>query len=515
MGALSVGPAPGDVLHGHRLIEKLGEGGYGQVWKAEYYGTPVALKLFHAPKARVRSEALAAYRLGRLEGDDRRFFPRIEHIDLDADPPYLRMELLDGVPLDRYLTEHAELDTEARLSLANQLLHALEVVHRNGFIHGDLSPANVVVSPRGALWLIDVGFGAAFEEDAVRASVSTEGALGAASPLYAAPERFERAFRECGKAADVYSFGKILYLILTGEPPDAIKPLSRFRPDLARWEEFVYRCVEHDPAKRPPDAGAAREEMAALRGAAIAQPRFRAVCPACGTENQMADRDLGEERSCRSCRKGMEVLFFDVDAGEAVVRGSGRIVSRVRVEPVRAGERRPEARRPSPAPETGPRFQMPDYVPIAIVTFFLFFLLWVPGAIATLVFYFRGREIRNRTGYFPPGFGLISFFFWALVVFPLGLLAMGAAVYTSMHARALAVERSITFEEIRRTGPQLLHSFEIPEWNRRTFQFLPGPCCPGPDGGSGLPPRPRPCDPWSVGRWERHLPSSTPFRAGS
>jgi len=156
------GVESGRMLHGHKLLERIGEGRYGEVWRAEYLGQPVALKIFTDLRKpfEVRREALAQYALGRLEGEEGRHFPRVEHLDLEAQPPYIRMEFVDGTTLERLL-EQGGLPVERRLELGERILEALSAVHRRGFIHGDLSPSNVLVGSDGGVRLIDIGYGAA------------------------------------------------------------------------------------------------------------------------------------------------------------------------------------------------------------------------------------------------------------------------------------------------------------------------------------------------------------------
>src|SRR5947207_13736593 len=101
--------AVGQVIHGHKLVERIGGGGYGEVWLAEFMGHPVALKIFTRGRrpANLRRELFAQYALGHLEGPDARWFPRVDHIDLDAQPPFMRMELIEGSPLEALLVNPA------------------------------------------------------------------------------------------------------------------------------------------------------------------------------------------------------------------------------------------------------------------------------------------------------------------------------------------------------------------------------------------------------------------------
>lgn len=274
--------SPGQVIQGQTLVEKLGEGGFGEVWKASYYGQDVAVKFFHR-RDRLegsRRESIAQYVLGRLKPEDGgRFFPRVEHFDLDAIPSYMRMEFIEAKSLNHHFTKQAPFELGRALRIAEDLLSALVVVHDMGFVHGDLSASNVLVYADDRVKLIDVGYGVLFQESVdpaswpghvARSTAMTLGvSVGAATPLYSAPERFTEEFLApgVGKRADVFSFGKLLYQILSWESPSTVKPISRKVAALgAAWDDFVFKCVSERPQDRFADA---REALAALQDLAI------------------------------------------------------------------------------------------------------------------------------------------------------------------------------------------------------------------------------------------------------
>jgi serine/threonine protein kinase len=422
---------PGQVVEGHTLIEKIGEGGFGEVWKAEYYGDTVALKIFPRTEGlhHIRSEAVAQYRLGRMNHPDAKYFPRVEHISLDSETPYLRMEYLEGMSLDNYLKENTALTLEQRIALCERILQALSAVHRHNFVHGDLSPGNIIIGPDGAVRLIDVGIGVAFEQEDVRASGGADKPLGVAAPLFASPERFTKAFIECGKQADVYSYGKLVYYLLTGEDPIAIKPLSKRFAELdGSWDEFIYTCLENVPEKRYSDAAAAMEALSRIKDEA--PNGFIAKCVSCSTNTLIPESWLGREFTCRACNQKMEVLFLDVDAGEAQVRASETdyfIVSTpaADVETRRAGK---GSAAPVRKGDLGERkgaanLESTDYTGKALLCFALFFFFWLPGAIATTVFLVQAKETAKMTGIRPPGIELLEAFMWMFVYIPLGILS--------------------------------------------------------------------------------------------
>ena len=312
----------GPRIAGHRLDRRLGGGPFGDVWSAEFEGRPVAVKVFHT-RGRIpalRRETFAQESLGRLSGSDAAYFPRVEAVDFEHDPPFVRMELVDARPLEDAIRD-GSLPMERRLEVARRVLEALDAVHRNGFVHGDLAPGNVLLAPDGPVKLIDVGCGALFDDgprEIERSGPEEDQSMGVASPLYAAPERFRSEFlRGCGRPADVFSFGKLFYALVTGQAPFVIKPVSRTVPALAGWDDFVFRCLEEDPARRFPDAASALAEFDRLYRPASRAGEYRAACPECGARTAVPGGWEGERYDCSGCGLTLEVLFYDEEARHA------------------------------------------------------------------------------------------------------------------------------------------------------------------------------------------------------
>jgi serine/threonine-protein kinase len=411
--------AVGSTVHGHRLLDRLGSGRSGSVWRADFAGRPCALKLVTAPRdpAALRRELDVQAALSRLPAADARWFPRVEKVDLDADPAYVRMELVDGVSLDA--APPAAL--EVRLAVAERVLRALDAVHRAGFVHGDLAPRNVLVSPSGAVKLIDVGYGGDAAADiAVSAAPGDASAsAGVATPLYAAPERF--APEGPGPAADVFSYGKLFYRLLSGEQPHAVKSLARRSRALAPWDAFLFRCLEERPADRFASAGEALREFLRILKPALGPGELRADCPECGASTPLRAPSPGERFDCRGCGRRLEVLLSDP---------ASRTASTATVAPgepprdVVFVEDPPPA--PAPAPAAAPpRPAPPSFSMAALVTLLGYFALWVPGAILNLHFLGRARRARRESGRDPEGADALRLLFWAFFVVPLLFAAVG------------------------------------------------------------------------------------------
>lgn len=227
-------------IPGYQITRRLGEGGMGTVWRAVQLSTrrPVAVKVlglaaFGSERGRVRFEREVEL-TARLEHPH---IARVYDSGLRRGFYYYAMELVEGVPLDRYVREKG-LGDGAILELMRAVCRAVEYAHQRGIIHRDLKPSNVVVTEDGEPHVLDFGLAKAFEEEG--AEVSADGDV-AGTPAYMSPEQAAGRTGEIGTRSDVYSLGVVLFRLLTGEPPH---DLSGTRYDVIR------RIIEEAP-RRP------------------------------------------------------------------------------------------------------------------------------------------------------------------------------------------------------------------------------------------------------------------------
>ncbi|ANB19577.1 serine/threonine-protein kinase [Dokdonella koreensis] len=204
----------------YRLVERLGEGGMGQVWLAERDdGGPrqrVALKRLHGVGAPGAGEAARFLAEGRILASLQH--PNIAHLidaGFDADgQPFLAMEYVDGLRMDQWCAA-APRPMRARIELFLKVCGAVEHAHAQLVIHRDLKPANILVGADGEPRLLDFGIARLLDRDAGAAPATT--VLRAMTLAYASPEQVEG--KALGTATDIYSLGVVLYELVAGVRP--------------------------------------------------------------------------------------------------------------------------------------------------------------------------------------------------------------------------------------------------------------------------------------------------------
>ncbi|MFN8548209.1 MAG: serine/threonine-protein kinase [Candidatus Eisenbacteria bacterium] len=209
----------------YRLLEKLGEGGFGEVFAAEQSGPierRVAIKVL---KAGLDTRAV----LARFDGE-RQALALMDHpgiarvLDAGATPsgrPFFVMELVEGKSITDFV-EAARTTTRERLLLFIEVCRAVEHAHQKGVIHRDLKPSNVLVTiaeGRPAPRIIDFGIAKATRSGPRDASLVTRAGEFLGTPEYASPEQAESGGVDLDTRSDVYSLGVLLYRLLTGRLP--------------------------------------------------------------------------------------------------------------------------------------------------------------------------------------------------------------------------------------------------------------------------------------------------------
>lgn len=267
------------VANRYRLDSVIGAGAAGVVYEATDHtlNRTVALKILTPMTANKGAIALERFRL------ETEVLASITHPNVVAvfdagrladGRPFLVMERLSGITLDRWLTTRGRLEVDQLFQVAAQLCRALRRVHARGVVHRDVKPANVIVTEddEGNLLVKMIDFGVArliepeiIDPSEVPTHLTTTGHL-VGSPIYMSPEQI--VGDEVDPRTDVYSLGVTMYQLLTGRPPfegtrildilnlhlsGTAPPISQVAPEVEcppRLEQIILRCLSRLPEER-------------------------------------------------------------------------------------------------------------------------------------------------------------------------------------------------------------------------------------------------------------------------
>ncbi len=270
----------------YRLIELIGRGGMGEVWRGvdEDLGRKVAVKCLkelggdaervHVMRERFRREARVA------AGLQHRGITVVHDFGADDGVLFLVMELLEGHTLSQVLEDEqgVALPLGDLTDIGEQVAAALAYTHAQGVVHRDLKPANVLRLSDGTVKICDFGI-ARLGHDAGFTSRLTSTGMAMGTPHYMSPEQIVGS--EVDHRSDLYSFGCVLYELATGAPPfdldDAWAVLIRHRtmepdpprakrPDLPEpLNRLILELLAKEAADRPQEAGSVARRLASLR----------------------------------------------------------------------------------------------------------------------------------------------------------------------------------------------------------------------------------------------------------
>ncbi len=290
----------GVTVPGYDILEELGRGGMGVVYKARHRRLQrmVALKMVlagaHAGQvglARFRAEAEAVAKL--LHSNIVQIYETGEH----EGRPYFSLEFVEGGSLDKRIAE-SPATPRAAAQFVETLARAMDVAHQHGIVHRDLKPANILLAKLGSqssmnrTWEFDsaslpadhwsrtttpkiADFGLAKRVDDDSSQTQSGAILG--TPSYMAPEQAGGKNREIGPAVDIYSLGAILYELLVGRPPfkagnpiDTVRQVIEQEPVPPRQleprvphdlETICLKCLEKEPSRRFASAGEMADDL--------------------------------------------------------------------------------------------------------------------------------------------------------------------------------------------------------------------------------------------------------------
>jgi response regulator RpfG family c-di-GMP phosphodiesterase len=330
------GGADALIVGHYRVLEPLGRGGMGVVYRAEHrhLRRPVALKVMtdrHAANARsINRFFLEARAVARLQHPN-----IVTCLDAGTDGPreaggpvreYYVMDLVPGSDLQATVADAGPLPVHRAAALFRQVAEALGEAHRHGLVHRDIKPSNVLVTPDWKAKVLDFGLARHPSREL------TEPGLLVGSVGYMAPEQIENPSRVDGRA-DVFALGASLYLALTGRDPfpvtgdlrvqvarrlsGAVPRVREHRPELpAELDALVAKLMDPDPDRRFPCAAAVASALlpfaayrpaAAARGAAAGRPRVLVIDDDADVRAYVLSL-LADEYECAQAADGREGL---------------------------------------------------------------------------------------------------------------------------------------------------------------------------------------------------------------
>jgi len=350
-------------LGGFELLEKIGQGGMGSVFKARQkeLDRVVALKILSPRLARNQEFVERFLKEARSAG-------RLNHpnivaaIDVGEDQGfyYFAMEYVDGETLTAMLAREGRLAEPRALAVATDVARALDHAHHKGLIHRDIKPDNIMVTQDGRVRVTDFGLARALDAEA--GAAPEDRFLG--TPAYVAPEQV-RCEPDIDCRADLFSLGVTLFQMLTGELPfhganamavaaavltEPLPPLRKLRPEASpAASRAVERLTAKDRGERPATPA---DAIAALERAAAAPPRPR---PKPRPRARVAARAAPARRAAARRRRTPAAAYVAIGlAAAALAAAIVYLVAAARKRPPRSQPPRvvapPTPERPPPTP---------------------------------------------------------------------------------------------------------------------------------------------------------------------
>jgi serine/threonine protein kinase/formylglycine-generating enzyme required for sulfatase activity len=241
---------PSRVIGRYKLLQLIGEGGFGTVWMAEQrepVKRRVAVKI-------IKPGMDTGQVIARFEAE-RQALAMMDHPNIakvldggstDTGSPYFVMEYITGVPILEYC-DTEKLDIAARLGLFTQACNAIQHAHQKGIIHRDIKPSNVMVTLHDGVpvvKVIDFGIAKATNVELTTRTLFTAHHQMLGTPAYMSPEQAEMSGLDIDTRSDVYSLGVLLYELLTGTTPFATEELMQ-----KGFAEMMRIIREEEPPK--------------------------------------------------------------------------------------------------------------------------------------------------------------------------------------------------------------------------------------------------------------------------
>ncbi len=322
---------PGTVLADrYRIVERLGRGGMGEVYRAEDLKLDMVVALKFLPQGRSRDPAWLRHLLDEVRMARQVAHPHVCRVydiaEVDGEH-FISMEYIDGEDLAVLLRRIGRLPGPKAIQIARQLCLGLAAAHDQGVLHRDLKPANIMLDESGNIRITDFGIAALLNR--LEDEDTTIG-----SPAYMAPEQL--AGGELSQRTDLYALGLVFYEMFTGTP--AIDPACREKVERTHGGggpvinstllqdvdpavvTVISHCLESEPRSRPPSARAVLDALPASSGGTTAHAGKGAdpnrTAPASRSIAVLPFADMSPEKDQGYFRDGM---------AEEILNGLSRI----------------------------------------------------------------------------------------------------------------------------------------------------------------------------------------------
>jgi serine/threonine protein kinase/tetratricopeptide (TPR) repeat protein len=256
---------PGTVIGPYKLLEQIGEGGFGRVFMAdqsEPVRRKVALKILKpGMDTRQVIARFEAERQALALMDHPNIAKVLDGGETTSGRPYFVMDLVKGVPITDFCDQN-HLTPRQRLELFIPVCQAVQHAHQKGIIHRDLKPSNVLVSRHDTTpvaKVIDFGVAKAMGQELTDKTMFTAFAQMVGTPLYMSPEQAGMSDLDIDTRSDIYSLGVLLYELLTGTTPFAKERFKR-----AAYEEIRRIIREEEPPKPSTRLSKSKESLPSI-----------------------------------------------------------------------------------------------------------------------------------------------------------------------------------------------------------------------------------------------------------
>jgi tetratricopeptide (TPR) repeat protein len=262
-------PLPKLLAGRYRLDEVIGEGGFGQMWRAydQELCRPVAVKLPRSvrhPGGEGEKFLAEARKVAALACPG---IVPVFDVGKEGGRPFIVSELIDGIDLDRRTRGRHLFPVREAVRVTAEVARHLHHAHGRGVIHRDIKPANILLDQNGRVFVTDFGIAVSLDE------LTSQSAGGAGTLAYMSPERLSGESSRLDASSDVFSLGVVLYELLAGRRPFDGNPARRREVILGREPDRLpsrvpravrracMRCLEKSPKDRYPTAGALADDL--------------------------------------------------------------------------------------------------------------------------------------------------------------------------------------------------------------------------------------------------------------